>query len=625
MTALDLSSPSLHSQYQGVLDDLAVLPKEALEVRVAASANIDTAPAYLARLLSALTAKDVPSACRELSARRPPDEGYLALLHQAAVGLGFGQWEAAIQSAVQASRAPLRNPALKLVVGEAQRRTHAYVQAFHNLSSAADALNSAGRARSHALDCLEHVEATADSQALRQGALAYLRDPERAPQAVAPLIGSLLRIGYPSILQPTLRDFASDELLTTALERVVFYDPEVEQRLVGLRTRVLDSVLRDQSFDGSGFRLVCALARYAASTEHVLFVTEGESSAVRAVVDAIEQMLAASVPTAGIAAMSLLVAGFEPLSELSIADGLRQIPREAWPVSARELMVDLLHGDGDWEAAGHDLPVLGPSQSVAPLRPWGAPAAPGEDVLQGRDPSGKTLLVAGCGSGRRAVQLALRYPELQVLAVDPSRRHLAYARQKAREHGADNLSFALADPSDLPSDLGPFDLIDASELLFEGPSTLASLRAVLAPGGVMQWSLPSRVARRAVLQYRSERDGPLPSSRAEIRSARRELIRSERRPKFTEHPDFFTTSRCRNFLFANESTAVSATELKALLEQHDLDFRGFGFPAESTHREHFDIEEGAEQQLDLRAWSRFESRHPDTFAAGYPLFTSADG
>src|SRR6185503_14614623 len=76
------------------------------------------------------------------------------------------------------------------------------------------------------------------------------------------------------------------------------------------------------------------------------------------------------------------------------------------------------------------------------------------------------VLIAGAGTGQHALAASVRYgPNAQVLAIDLSRRSLAYGKARAAHFGVPNLEFAQADIETIPEDAGPFDLIEAVGVL----------------------------------------------------------------------------------------------------------------------------------------------------------------
>lgn len=111
-------------------------------------------------------------------------------------------------------------------------------------------------------------------------------------------------------------------------------------------------------------------------------------------------------------------------------------------------------------------------------------------------PAGATVLDAGCGSGRLAVQIARRRPDLQVRGVDLEQGMIEVAARRAsQENVADRVQFTVADLADLPVPDGSVDLIVSTASLhhWADPSAvIASLNRVLRPDGQM-WIYDFRV------------------------------------------------------------------------------------------------------------------------------------
>ena len=133
------------------------------------------------------------------------------------------------------------------------------------------------------------------------------------------------------------------------------------------------------------------------------------------------------------------------------------------------------------------------------------------------------ILIAGFGTGRHAIQTARRYHDSLVLAVDLSRRSLAYAKRMARDLGVDNLTFGQADILALGQLADRFDLIESSGVLHHLSDPMAGwrvLRGLLAPGGLMRIALYSRRA-RAGGRPEPRRAGEISSDDQEVRIVRR--------------------------------------------------------------------------------------------------------
>ncbi len=102
-------------------------------------------------------------------------------------------------------------------------------------------------------------------------------------------------------------------------------------------------------------------------------------------------------------------------------------------------------------------------------------------------PTGAAVLDAGCGSGRLAVEIAARRPDLRVHGVDLERGMVEVATQHAeRENLTDRLAFTVADLADLPLPDDCVDLIVSTASLHHWTdvgAVIASLGRVLRPDG----------------------------------------------------------------------------------------------------------------------------------------------
>lgn len=130
-----------------------------------------------------------------------------------------------------------------------------------------------------------------------------------------------------------------------------------------------------------------------------------------------------------------------------------------------------------------------------------------EDVAAAA-PSGGLVLDAGCGTGRLAIEIARRRPDLRVRGVDlePGMVEVATRRAEA-EHLADRVEFTVADLLDLPLSEGSVDLTVSTLSMHHwtdvGP-VIASLGRVVQPAGQM-WIydmrlVPTRRARLAAAE-----------------------------------------------------------------------------------------------------------------------------
>jgi SAM-dependent methyltransferase len=259
------------------------------------------------------------------------------------------------------------------------------------------------------------------------------------------------------------------------------------------------------------------------------------------------------------------------------------------------------------------------------------------DEAEGNEAAGcgvrqEQILVAGCGTGSKAIRTALIFPKAKVLAVDISLASLAFARRKAREMKVRNIEFAQADILNLRSIGQTFDKIEAIGVLHHLEDPLAGWRTLLSllrPGGMMCVGLYSLTARKSINAARafvSER-GYRPTADG-IRAARQELIRHEalRKALFSIN-DFFSMSECRDLLFHVMEHQFTIKQIEAFIIEQRLIF--IEFDVHNIARdlfEKFQREFPASESLaDLACWERFEAANPRTFIQTYLFYVRSPG
>lgn len=248
---------------------------------------------------------------------------------------------------------------------------------------------------------------------------------------------------------------------------------------------------------------------------------------------------------------------------------------------------------------------------------------------------GKSILVAGCGTGREAIDAALIFPAARVDAIDLSRASLAYATRKAAELRVANVSFRQADLLDVARLGRSFDLIVSSGVLHHMRDPVAGLRAllsVLAPGGVLKIALYSTLARAAFTEARkwARREGfaPTPQGIRDFRAA--VMARPDGDPmrqRLTESYDFYSVSQCRDLVFHVEEHTFGLPELAGIFRElglsvlrveargpRDIDAYRARFPADAA-------------ATDLANWDVIERENPTMFSRMYVfwLFRGTEG
>jgi SAM-dependent methyltransferase len=114
------------------------------------------------------------------------------------------------------------------------------------------------------------------------------------------------------------------------------------------------------------------------------------------------------------------------------------------------------------------------------------------------DPKDKLILDAGCGSGYKALSLAIANPGAKIIGVDLSEISIEKAKERLAYHGFDNAEFYAMPLADVPTLGLEFDYINNDEVLYlipDPPASLQTMKAVLKPEGIIRTNLHSQLQR----------------------------------------------------------------------------------------------------------------------------------
>ncbi len=234
------------------------------------------------------------------------------------------------------------------------------------------------------------------------------------------------------------------------------------------------------------------------------------------------------------------------------------------------------------------------------------------------------ILIAGCGTGRHAVEIARLYRGAKILAIDLSLASLAHARRKTNELGLANIEFGQADILELGCLGRSFDVIESVGVLHHLRDPLKGWRVLiglLRSGGFMSVGLYSALARqgvstaRALIAERGYR-----ATAHDIRRFRQEIFDlADGAPakSLSLSSDFFTTSSCRDLFFHVEEHPTTIPAIKEFLAANDLAFIGFDGPMRAEYSERFPADRA---MTDLDCWHQFEIDRPSAFLAMYQFW-----
>lgn len=470
-----------------------------------------------------------------------------------------------------------------------------------------------------------------------------------------PVVGPLME-STEGVTVSDLEALASEPLFLALLANVVAPDLAFEGLVARVRTALL-SLAQCEGVGEAFVELAAAVAIQAHLTAHVLRVGAEEADVVRSLADQVADGFAEPVQAGATLGQSFalaVLAAYEPLASV------KGLPAPEWEPGpgtlpcisglwARTVVEPALHkvlGDAVPRLSG---PEPGTSAAVAqqyeahPYPRWARVdhvdpvAAP--DLLA-RVVSGLSLaddstqaavagldapriLVAGCGTGRQALEAALRFRNAEVVALDLSRASLGYAATGALRYQQERIRFLQADILTLGDWDERFDIVEAGGVLHHLADPVAgwtTLLGLLRPGGLMKVSLYSRLGRTAQSSAKETlASGGFSDSPESIREARvwlKDNLSSETYETIAGWRDFYSLDECRDLLFHAQEQAYGLDDIGRILTELNMDFLGFE-AVEPGALELFLRDYGQEALVNLSAWKSFEETHTSTFAGMY--------
>lgn len=509
--------------------------------------------------------------------------------------------------------------------------------------------------------CLRYIEIPAPvSAGFRSDLLGALTHPEVSPEDVASAALAIIKsdpamrrlighvhdracdagVTFPDLLSdPAIIRAFAEPLLLRLLESTVVADVELELVLTAIRRAQLLS-LADTGRPLLAPDVAAALARQSFLNDYAWRETAEETETVTTMAArSSAESPSHSIRLATLAAYRPLnaTAGIEPAGEPPCPPDLyrQQVAEPAEEQRLRSEIRVLAEETGEVSMAVRDqyesnpYPRWSRTGRYEHARP--APEVLGE-LFPGRDfrhlpRSGARILVAGCGTGRHAIQAALRFAEARVLAVDLSLASLAYALRKTREMGLTNIEYCRADILAMDGAIGRFDIVESVGVLHHLRQPLEGWRALLdrlAPGGVMHIGVYSELARRHIVHAQALAASlGISADAAAMRKFRRTVIESrddDHLSHITRSEDFFSLSGCRDLLLHVQEHRFVPGDLAAMLVSLKLEFLGFELPnprIANRYRERFPADR---TMTDLANWEQFERDEPDTFFGMYAFW-----
>jgi SAM-dependent methyltransferase len=447
-----------------------------------------------------------------------------------------------------------------------------------------------------------------DNEMLRSLLLRALKEQWGRPEDLAAQAADLIRAAGAE-----LETLARDALLRTLICLMPNQDTALEAALMVARRELLARTLAGEE---TPTEFHAALARQCFLNEYVFAASDDEMrdearlrAAVTAALEKSETVTPAQVAS---------LASYVPLADARLLE-------RTWPTATEAILIQQLREPAEEKRLAAALrrltPVTGDvSRAVQqqyeenPYPRW-VVVGPAWRV-HGAASEPTDILIAGCGTGRNAIETAQVFPGARVLAVDLSRASLGHAARKSAEMKIRNIEYAQADLLEMGSVDRRFDLIEAMGVLHHLADPAAGWRMLLSllkPAGVMRIGLYSPLARRDLNAARTELQkqnfAPTPDG---VRAARRHLMRMPGFGEVVRRPDFFSVSSCRDLLFHVQETMMPLAAIASFVRDNGLMVLGVDLdaPVLQAYRKRFPRDVAA---TDLDNWAAFEIDNPSTF------------
>ncbi len=239
-------------------------------------------------------------------------------------------------------------------------------------------------------------------------------------------------------------------------------------------------------------------------------------------------------------------------------------------------------------------------------------------------PPNNNILVAGCGTGRHAIQLALTYPHAKIIGLDVSQSSLQYATNKRNEYKIRNLEFIRGDLNSILSLNIGFSLIECIGVLHHLQDPLKGCQAILSAledGGIAKIGLYSAYARTPIADLAnlaSENEIPYtPCNLERIRNLAVQNYNYKRTNEIVNSQDFFSRSGCMDLLFNPLEKSFTTREIHSLARTLNCEFAGFENGGQRKSPELRKFNDTSNMDSLFYTWELFENLNPNFFSEMY--------
>ena len=469
----------------------------------------------------------------------------------------------------------------------------------------------------------------------------------RSDPVLLPLLDSLLERSFEEFKKEIDNNLGSalftDPFFYTGIKKLNVIEPRLENICRNFRRYFLNAIT-EGSFQNSHRDLLFAMADQCFFTEYVFSFTEEEEKQVEAIINEIQ-----STPLEDIENLPLKLAitgCYRPLISLENARDIRShilkalkddaLLQDLVKTQIAEPLEELRIKQNIKSVGSFDDEVSRKVQEQYEENPYprwksSARVTGGDHGAFSKSPVHdfpcKTLLSAGCGTGKQITINRTIFPTAHITAIDISKTSIAYAQRKCRELGYNDVDFFHIDILELEKLGKTFDCISCGGVLhhMEDPfKGWQSLTNSLNPGGYMHIGLYSDAARQHVVKAReliAEKGyDTTPEGIRQCREYIKSLPPEDPLFKVTKSGDFYSISGTRDLIFHVQEHRYTIQEIRETLERLCLKFTRMMFVSHTPHQQYKKDYPNDRFAESIENLEEFEKNHPNAFAGMYQFW-----
>ena len=236
----------------------------------------------------------------------------------------------------------------------------------------------------------------------------------------------------------------------------------------------------------------------------------------------------------------------------------------------------------------------------------------------------KLILIAGCGTGKQVVEFALTLKNVEIVAIDLSKRSIGYAMRKCQEYNVNNVKFFHCDILDAHKLNIQFDYIFCTGVLHhmnEPEKGFQKLYDCLKKDGFIYLALYSKLARNKLKTFQDlgHKIKDIQNEKI-VKDFRKNLIDNhDIVKKLSNLEDFYNLAEFKDLICNAKEHQYSISDIKNIAKKFNMTFCGFQ-NLNNLHKKFENFFSKEADILDLKNWEKFEKNFPNIFFTMYQFW-----